>query len=122
MRQRSHQPGLWWRGMWELPRTTIGEGESAPEALQRLLNAELNLGGRVEEKAALARLKHGITKYEVDLQCLEASIEEFAPRDDVRWVSWQETRDLAVPSPMRRMIEAIQKQRASGQKTLFELD
>lgn len=121
MRQRSHQPGLWWRGMWELPRTTIEKGENTSEALTRLLRDELHLEARVEDRAPLARLKHGVTRYHVALECLEASVESFEPRADVRWISWGEARALAVPSPMLKMMEMLQHQRASGQKSLFEL-
>jgi len=121
LRQRSHQPGLWWRGMWELPRTTIGAGETASQALMRLLRDELKLPAQVEEKAPLARLKHGITRYEVSLECYEVSVQDFEARAEARWVSWDQARELAVPSPMRRMMEMLQKQRASGQKSLFEL-
>lgn len=121
LRRRSHEPGLWWRGMWELPRTTIGAGETARSALERLLRDELRLQARVEEKAAIARLKHGITRYEVELECFEADVEEFGEREDVRWVSWDEARELAVPSPMRKMMQMIEKQRASGQQSLFEV-
>ena len=120
MRRRPHEPGLWWRGMWELPRTTIAQSETSQSALQRLLRDELKLQACVAQSAPLARLKHGITRYEVALDCFEASVEEFEERPDVRWVSWDESRDLAVPSPMRRMMEMLQKQRDSGQRSLFE--
>ena len=120
MRRRSHEPGAWWRGMWELPRTTIAEGETSQSALERLLSNELGLQFCVSDKAPLARLKHGITRYEVALECLEASVESFEERPDVRWVSWDEARELAVPSPMRRMMEMIEKQRGLGQRSLFE--
>jgi A/G-specific adenine glycosylase len=52
VRQRPHKPGLWWRGMWELPRTTIGKGEDARSALGRLLRDEMQLPAHVEGKAA----------------------------------------------------------------------
>ena len=121
LRRRSHEPGVWWRGMWELPRTTIGADETARTALERLLRDEMRLQACVEEKAPIARLKHGITRYEVELRCFEAKVEEFEAREDVRWVSWDEARELAVPSPMRKMMQMIEKQRASGQKSLFEV-
>ncbi len=119
MRQRAHEPGIWWRGMWELPRTTVQADETARSALKRLLSQELKLPASIEDKAPLARLKHGITRYEVSLEGFEVQVEEFEPRADVKWLSWAEARELAVPSPMRKMIEMIQQQRASGQQALF---
>jgi A/G-specific adenine glycosylase len=120
MRQRSHDPGAWWRGMWELPRTTVNDGETPQSALEQLLR-ELDVEARIEEKP-LHALKHGITKYEVALECFETHAQVLEEREDVRWVAWEEAQTLAVPSPMKKMMEAVRRKRAAGQQTLFEIE
>ncbi len=119
MRQRGHEPGIWWRGMWELPRTTVQPDETPRAALKRLLRDELKLPASVGDQPPLARLKHGVTVYEVSLECFEARVDGFEARPDLRWLSWAASRELAVPSPMRRLMETLHKQRASGQQALF---
>ncbi|HEX8466074.1 MAG TPA: A/G-specific adenine glycosylase, partial [Abditibacterium sp.] len=68
LRRRPHD-AKWWQNMWELPRTTRIEGESAAQALQRLAE---ELGFGIEVGREISDLKHGVTRYAITLSCFEA--------------------------------------------------
>ncbi len=104
LRQRSHEPGIWWRGLWEWPRTTVQSGEDESAALNRLLS-ELEISARVEKR--LATLKHGVTTFAITLDCYQIEVEYYAPRNDVQWFSQSEIENLALPSPMKRLWDKL---------------
>ena len=117
LRQRSHEAGIWWRGMWELPRTTRRAGESAEQALERLLRQELGLAD-FAISAPLKRLIHGVTTHRIALDCYEV-VTETAPRD-TRCFTLQESDALAIPSTMRRLLrELAQRDAEPRQSSLF---
>ena len=115
LRQRSHEAGIWWRGLWEWPRTTVQNGEDESAALARLLG-ELEISARVAKR--LTSLKHGVTTFVITLDCYQIEVESCMPRDDVQWFTQSEIENLALPSPMKRL---WQKLRADvPQLSLFE--
>ena len=67
LRRRPDEAGVWWRGMWELPRTTRAEDESASAALKRLGD---ELGACWRAKSLYATLKHGVTRFQIELEML----------------------------------------------------
>ena len=108
LRQRSHEPGIWWRGLWEWPRTTIENGEDETSALARLLG-ELEISARVGKR--LTSLKHGVTTFAITLDCYQIEVARSAVRADVQWFGESEIESLALPSPMRRLWESCAKAR-----------
>lgn len=113
LRQRPDQEGIWWRGMWELPRTTRREGESPAEALARL-SEELGVGWKVESFAGA--LKHGVTRFQIELECWRVEVENFSARPDANFFSPEETKTLAMPSSMRRLLERFAPAVESGEQ------
>jgi len=119
-------PQSWWRGMWELPRTTIAAGETAAEALQRLLQTELRL---VPDRPftfgpCLKTLRHSVTHHRITLDCHAVEgVGEIAIRPDiateVRWFAWHELPELALPSTMRKLLQWLEQQHESVQLALF---
>lgn len=110
MRRRPDTPGIWWRGMWELPRTTANAGESAYEALKRL-GQELTLQFAPGDK--IHSIKHGVTRYTITLDCHEVHVEPLEPGSDVQpsdwqWVDWETALTLPLPSSMRSLLKHLQ--------------
>jgi len=103
LRQRSTENTArnWWKGMWELPRTTVLEGESTPAALGRLL-AELNI--QAEIGGCIKTLRHGVTTHAITLDCYEISDAKFE-NSAAQIFEWDETRKLAIPSTMRQLLD-----------------
>jgi A/G-specific adenine glycosylase len=122
VRQRPHAPGAWWRGMWELPRLTIARGEPRTEEearsrLQQWLRDKLEIEAQVGLRAA--SLKHGITTFDVSLDCFHAQAQVLAERADVSWATWDEIEQLATPSPMRRLLRRLRDEQKTAQRSLF---
>lgn len=94
----------WWRGMWELPRTTAAPDESTPAATQRLLD-ELQIEGEVG--CRLKTMRHGVTVHAITLDCFEVSTAQ-TQFNDARFFAWEEVEALAIPSTMRKLLQWLQ--------------
>jgi A/G-specific adenine glycosylase len=118
LRQRPDD-ARWWQGMWELPRTTLAEGESKETALLRLTN---ELGIPVTVGDEIATLRHGVTRYAITLSCVEMQIApEVMSRvasETVKWFSFQDARQLALPSTMKTLLKSLER-RPAKQLTLL---
>ena len=92
--------------MWELPRVTRGEGENAVQALARL-GRELAVKWQANE--VLTALKHGVTRYQIELECWRVAEVEVEARDDLRWFALEEALQLPLPSTMKKLLHWAQK-------------
>lgn len=106
LRRRPDVAGVWWRGMWELPRTTRLEGESARVALERLGQ---ELATQWQPQARFTALKHGVTRYQIELECLGVEDVRFQTREDLRWFSFAQALELPLPSTMKTLLKWAQK-------------
>ena len=119
LRQRAHEPGIWWRGMWELPRTTIANNETAHDALQRLFRDELKIDNTTFGDK-IKSLRHGVTHHDITLDCYEVHNVEYSnSAETVRWFSWDEIESLALPSTMKRLLDWLQARENDAQGRLF---
>jgi A/G-specific adenine glycosylase len=117
LRQRPHDEKIWWRGMWELPRTRVEHG-TPEDALQQFLQNELGVKAQIGER--LRTVKHGVTIHEITLNCFVATLEKQTPHQNVRWFAWEETEALALPSTMRQLLRWLRKHpRGAGQLALL---
>jgi A/G-specific adenine glycosylase len=116
LRRRSdeaHQ-GNWWRGMWELPRVTVREGESTPDTLRRLFFEELNSPIEVAER--LETMRHGVTHHKIALDCFAVQLSRFKARNDWKFFAWDEIEALALPSVMRRLLRRLRACHVAGRQ------
>jgi A/G-specific adenine glycosylase len=109
LRRRPENAKIWWRGMWELPRTTQIEGETSGQALARLGN---ELGFSIEGGEEIARLKHGVTRYAITLSCLEATISPRIEDEAVKWCSFAAAQALPMPAAMKTLLQTLEKRPA----------
>jgi A/G-specific adenine glycosylase len=105
LRRRSSD-AKWWQNMWELPRTTRRDNESAALALRRLSE---ELGFEVEIGDTIATLKHGVTRYAITLSCFEARVLSLRESDSLRWFSFEAARALPLPSTMKTLLRRLEK-------------
>lgn len=115
LRQRPDEPGVWWRGMWELPRTTRRAEETAAEALMRLgeeLGVKWKVGG------LFSTLKHGVTRFHIELECYEIEVESVAASPTLAWFDLTHARTLALPSTMKTLLQRAENARG-GQLSLL---
>lgn len=107
----------WWRGMWELPRTTCRDGESTRLALQRLFREDFDCEIGVGEK--LKSVRHGVTHHRITLDCFAGEVSKFASRPEARFFSMEEAEGLALPSTMRRLLVWIRLRAENKQLRLL---
>ena len=108
----------WWRGMWELPRTTLAPDEKPHDALRRLLQDELHLakaGTTIEFGSQLKTLQHGVTHHRITLECWAASLES-EPDSAARWFTSEAALPLAMPSIMRRLLDWLHRHVVANQQ------
>jgi A/G-specific adenine glycosylase len=100
LRQRPHEAKVWWRGMWELPRTTARGDESSEDAVRRLLCDELKLSADAfTVDSCLRTLQHGVTHHHITLECWSVSLADDAQPQHAQWFAWDATTDLACLLP-----------------------
>ena len=111
LRRRPDQPGVWWRGMWELPRTTRAGEETAATALRRL-GEELGIAWQM--RGLFAQLKHGVTRFHIELQCFGVEVEGAELNGNLRWFSVSEALELALPSTMKTLLHRVESGEAAA--------
>lgn len=107
LRQRTAQNTVrnWWHGMWELPRTTVKEGENTTQAIDRLLQ-ESQIEGRIGGQ--LKALKHTVTIHAITLECYEITTAQKS-FSDAEFFEWDETQQLAIPSTMKKLLQWLER-------------
>jgi A/G-specific adenine glycosylase len=107
-----------WANMWEFPHGALLEGETHETAATRLAHdlAGIETGEPVE----VARIKHGVTRYQITLVCFESEWEGGEFRSDFyvcdKWVSAAELASYPVSAPQRKLAKTLGEQR---QRRLF---
>ncbi len=119
LRRRPDDAKIWWRGMWELPRTTRTATESSEGALERL-GQELAI--RFAPQTCAAMVKHGVTRYSIELECWRVAATNVEESDNLKWVGAHEAHLLAMPSMMRRLFERFAPASANGEQSLLMFD
>ena len=114
-----------WAGLWDFVRFPLGESESlVPEPgfesgkpLARKFTAhvekaiEEQTGLRIQIERFLAELKHSVTRYQIRLQCLFASVENpsaLAETETQRWVAPAEFEAYPLSTTGRKLAKLLQ--------------
>jgi A/G-specific adenine glycosylase len=95
-----------WGGLWELPRVERGPGEDWSAAALRAIG---QAGAAGAELGPLLRtIRHGVTRYRVQLRCYEARLRGAAagPRNsaDRKWMRLEDLPNLPFSSPQRSLV------------------
>jgi A/G-specific adenine glycosylase len=105
--QRSAQARRW-ANLWEFPHHELEAGETHAQAGQRLLRS---LGIEAALGPEIAAIRHGITRFRIDLRCLEARHQRGRFRASVysraEWVLPEDVRQYPVSSPQRRLADKV---------------
>jgi A/G-specific adenine glycosylase len=105
--------GNWWHGMWQLPRATVAENQTAEDAARLLLQGELGIDGDVKER--LKTLRHTVTHHKITLDCFDIhlpQIDDFYQinntlKSTFSWHTSEEIETLALPSVMRKLLDEL---------------
>lgn len=94
-----------WAGMWEVPRGTVGDGESTRDAGGRVGRERLGVDVTLGEH--IATIRHTVMRRSITLKAYEAQIP--GPVKVGRWVTEEEASRLALPSPQRRLLAKVHR-------------
>ena len=106
VRRRADEAGIWWRAMWELPRITRFVDETPQDAICRLGR---EIGVEFAPREATMVVKHGVTRFAIELECWDVEVGAVAPRDDLGWFELNEALALPMPSSMKTLLRAVSK-------------
>ncbi len=98
-----------WAGLWEFPHGPLTAGESHEQAAARLVRELTGMDARLG--AELLTVRHGVTRYQINLVCFEAEHRAGELRSpfyvEGRWVAPAALGDYPVSSPQRRLAQAL---------------
>lgn len=98
-----------WQNMWEVPHAPRATGEEVSAAAVRVARELTGFG--VEPGAEVLTVKHGVTRYEITLVCVEAALlgGTFVPGAYARakWVGPAELAEHPVSAPQRKLMTAL---------------
>ena len=103
-----------WASLWDFPRTEIPENAPLEETLRQFaretLGLEITLGKR------LCTLRHGVTKYRIQLDCFHAvasnprSLRTQTPAGgEIRWTDTSQLQEFPLSSTGRQLAEMLEK-------------
>ncbi|MBI5422413.1 A/G-specific adenine glycosylase [Candidatus Peregrinibacteria bacterium] len=96
-------------GLWEFPGGKTNAGETSLKAIHREIREELGVGLKNVKK--IRTIKHGYTKFHVDLHCFTAELGEgtFKPTvaEEYKWVSMDSLKKYPFSAPGRKLIDGL---------------
>lgn len=96
-------------GLWEFPGGKTNEGETSLKAIHREIREELGIGLKNVKKIRI--IKHGYTKFHVDLHCFAAELGEGTLKptvaEEFKWVSMDSLKKYPFSAPGRKLIDGL---------------
>jgi A/G-specific adenine glycosylase len=101
-------PGERWEGLWDFPRFAIEAEEHFDEGRHAKLQARFGL--LVQAATLRMRIKHGVTKYKITLDCFDVQWKEGpqAVIGNFRWLRFDQLHEVPLHSTARRIAKSIQ--------------
>lgn len=98
-----------WAGLWEFPHGELHPGEAFETAALRLLKEQTGIRARLGPE--LLTIRHGVTRFRIELVCFEARYRDGKFRSafyqEGRWLEVSELASLAFSAPQRRLARAL---------------
>ncbi len=122
---RCNPAGQWWHGLWDFPRVNLDPprpiratqlkrqftGSALQTRIDSAFHTELKLS--VATQAWLRTMRHGVTRYRIELLCFSADLDgAFNLRNlpgEWRWVSCQKSPELPLTSTASKLFSWLQQ-------------
>lgn len=96
-------------GLWEFPGGKVEKGETTRKALDREINEEM--GVKLKNVKLIKKIKHGYTKYHVDLNCYKADLGKgeikLKSATQGRWVKIEDLKKYPFPAANTKLIKDL---------------
>jgi A/G-specific adenine glycosylase len=96
-------------GLWEFPGGKTRQGETDQQAIHREIKEEL--GVTIKNVKKVERIKHGYTKFDVDLHCFSADLGKgevkLMAATEGKWVTQKSLKKFAFPAADRKLIKTL---------------
>lgn len=105
-----------WAGMWDFPRGVLATGQAArePQALRysQIMNfVKQQTGATIEIRGERLRLRHGVTRFRIELVCLDAKlVGALQARDDLQWVTAEDLKNIPLSVSARKLAKTLTQQ------------
>ncbi len=105
-----------WAGLWDFPRFPVAREVGEVTRSQLVNGAKQLMKLRIKPGARILRLRHGVTRYRISLECYEAELvgeEQRTLREDkaIRWLSIDELADTPLNTTGRQLARHISANR-----------
>lgn len=100
-------PGERWEGLWDFPRFPIDAEEHFEEGRSAKLKTQFGL--TVKTPTLRMRIKHGVTKYKITLDCFDVQWKA-GPQTQIgnyRWLKFDQLHEVPLHSTARRIAKSI---------------
>lgn len=109
----------WWTGLWDFPRVEFAGAKRSASSktlpnkivkqVREYLHNEIGLQAEIEQP--VARLKHGVTKFQIQLDCfaIRKPVGRLRSNSGFQWVSAKELDDLPLNATGRKAVKILQK-------------
>lgn len=112
--------GNWWHGMWQLPRATVADKQTAEAAARLLLQGELGINDEIQNH--LKTMRHTVTHHKITLDCFDAHLRQNGDsyqinntlKSTFNWHTPEEIETLALPSVMRKLLDELMAKTKDG--------
>lgn len=124
---RQNEPGNWWEGLWDFPRTEVDKNafqspksrrsQVVSPASQSIAEATLleSLGLPCTIDGWIRSLRHGVTRYRIELDCFEAELLPGVSLGQLpgkwKWLSPDGRVELPLTSTAMKLLEWLTKNR-----------
>lgn len=100
-----------WAGLWEVPHFSIGEQDDSQNCAEALLRKLCP--GKTLAPMGVGKISYPVTRYRFHMEVFSVQSERNWDSDFyevVQRFGWEETRELALSSPQRKLVELLREQ------------
>lgn len=106
-----------WAGLWDFPRFPIEAEGPLFAAREIVAKVRQQTGITCAPGPLLKTLKHGVTRYRITLDCIQAEYESGQVRPPAKWINSNELAELPLSTTGRKIAGFIGQERVSPRRT-----
>lgn len=101
-----------WRGLWHLPTSVVGDGQTPDDVAQALQTRLLPGGGG--QPTAFGKVRHAVTYRRITLHAFSAPCSDLLSATSGKWIALDDIGSLPHPAPHGKLIQECSSARGTG--------